>query len=83
MCVQKLSLLMANPRTFTKVILPLLIQSRKRNYCVDKITAVFGFQYNVCFSFYLVLECVIKKIMDLTVHMALRAPLNSTTTLSY
>ena len=81
MCVRKISIYMDNPRTFTNLILPLFIQSRRRNYYLEKITAVFSFERLVHLSVYLVSECVIKN-MDLTVHMALRAALNSTTTIS-
>ena len=40
---------MANPGTFTNLVLPLFIQSKIGNYDVDKITAVFGFQRLICF----------------------------------
>ena len=49
---------------------------------VNKITVMFGFQSLVCFSVYRVTEYVIKKIMDLTFHLASRASLYSTTTVS-
>ena len=40
---------MANNRIFNNLNLPLLIQSRRRNCYVDRITAVFDFQRLVCF----------------------------------
>ena len=43
MCVWKISLYMANPGTFTNLVLPLFIQSKIGNYDVDKIRAVFCF----------------------------------------
>ena len=39
-CVQKISLLMANPGRLTKPIAPLLRQSRRREYFKDKTTAM-------------------------------------------
>ena len=56
----KISLYTANLRTFTYHILPLLIQSRRRTYYVEKITAVFGFQRLVCLSVYGLSEFVVK-----------------------
>ena len=52
MLVGTLSLYVVNPRTFTKLILPLSIQSKRKTYDVDNITPVFGFQYIVNFSVY-------------------------------
>ena len=43
MCIQQILFYMANSRTFTNLILSLLIQRRIRIYYVDKITSVFGF----------------------------------------
>ena len=60
-CVHKMYLFMAYPRTFTNLILPLLIQSSRIIYYVDKITAVFGFQRVIGFSVYGVSESVIQK----------------------
>ena len=78
---KKISLYLANPKKIYDPILPLLLQSRKRNQYADKITAVFSFQRLIFFSLSFVRNCR-TIIMDLTVHLALRGALNSTTTLS-
>ena len=78
MFVRRKSLYIVNPRTFTNPILPHSIQSKRKTYDVEKIAPVFGCQWIVRMS-----ECVFKKTMDLTVCLALKAALNSTTTLSY
>ena len=44
MLVQTISLYVVNPRIFTNPILPMLIQSKRKTYDVEKITPVFGFQ---------------------------------------
>ena len=44
MYVQKISLYIVNPRTFTNLILPVSIQGKRNFIMSDKSTAVFGFQ---------------------------------------
>ena len=56
--VRKISLYMANPRRFTKLIVPLLRQSRRRKYYKDKITAMIKNQCPFLEGF----ENVIKKL---------------------
>ena len=62
MYIWEISIHMANPRTCTNLILPLLIQNRRRNCYVDKITAVFGFKYLLFFSVYWASESVMRQI---------------------
>ena len=50
MYVQQISFYMAKSRTFTNLILLLLKQSRRSNYYVDQVTAVFSFQRLICLS---------------------------------
>ena len=59
-----------------------MVPSRRKNYHVDKITAVFGFQRLFYLSVYRVLENFIIFFMNLTVLLELKAALNSRTTLS-
>ena len=82
MFVLRVSIYIVIPRPLTNFILPLLIQSKRKTYDVDKITPVFSFQYIFSFSGYQESESVIKNI-DFTVCLALEVDLNSTTTLSY
>ena len=53
---------MDNPRKFDNLLLPLSIQSTRRNLNEYKTTAVFGFQTLVCFSVNQVSESIIKEI---------------------
>ena len=78
---KKISLSIPILRSFTHPILPHSLQSKIRTYYVDKIAAVSGFQRLISFPVYRVSESPIQN-MDPTVHLALRAPLNSTTKLS-
>ena len=50
MYVQQISFYMAKSRTCTNLILLLLKQSRRSNYYVDQVTAVFSFQRLICLS---------------------------------
>ena len=44
MYIRKISLNIGNPRTFTNLILPILLQGKRKLYNVDKSTELFGFQ---------------------------------------
>ena len=44
MYIRKISLNIGNPRTFTNLILPVLLQGKRKLYNVDKSTELFGFQ---------------------------------------
>ena len=75
MFVQTISLYIPNTRTLTHHNLPLSIQSKKISYNEDKLAAVFGFQRIVWFLSLSSVAICNNKIIDLTVHLALRAPL--------
>ena len=72
MFVQKISLYMANPRRFTNLIVPLLDQSRRRKYYKDKNYS----NDQKSMSVYGGVGKCHKKIMDLAVHLPLRADLH-------
>ena len=74
MSLPKIALYKANPKTLTNPILPVSVQSRRRNGFVDKSTALFAILLSVQFP---------QIIMDLSFLLALREPLNSTTTLTH
>ena len=68
--VRKKSLYMANPKSFTNLTVPLLRHSKRRKYFNDKTTAMIG---NQC-PFMEGCKNVI--IMDLAIHLPLRAALD-------
>ena len=80
MSLPKIAHYIENPRKFTKLISPVSILNLRRNGFVDKST-VFSWVSSVCpLVIWSSVQIPHMKITDLSCLLALRAPLNSTTT---